>query len=386
MNFENINRYGWYRTLKSNEYLFQLPNMTHLSYAFPQDLVKVGGSQFKWYHSFYDYRVVNKTPKKKDKAPRLGLWSARGNQKIICADFDNLPKGRTRWNKFFEEIKNKYPNDFVFRSQSGKVKIFFLVELKTGYINHKMANYILQKLLSPELYDAVDNSLLGMSVCYSHPVMVQGFRDWLKVNPRPRRVNLAPLFRKISNHNFKIHEGKLPKLIMQKFVKKNKSKELFVRILLRQRRMAMKSGFDIPTTKFARELGVDQKTVHRWRNELVECGFIVCSDDTYKINKKAMTYKAVGLFRQIVKNIFTAIIRGKKSGKSFYKLPEVIPDGEWQTTIWKYSKFYLNKQQEFIQWVESLPNSDQKRRVNKAYSALKSRLIYNDLEYLHLVK
>lgn len=370
--------------LKNCEYLLTLPNKTHISYAFPQDLKKAGG-QFQWFRSFYDYRIVNRIPKKKKSSPRLGLWSPRGNQKIICGDFDELPSDYDSWDTFHLDMKKRYSSKgYVFRSVSGKVKVFFLVELKTNFINHKMGKYILSKLLEKNHFSQVDTSYTGMSICYTNPIMIAGFRKWLESSPEPQKVNLAPVFRKIANHNFDIHKGKLPKILEMKFIKGNKAKELLCRILLRQRRMAMKSGFDIPTTKFSRELGVDQKTVHRWRNELVELNFITCIDETYKINKKGMTYKALGLFKKITIQIFKTI---KDKTKKFHALPTTIADGMWHSTIWNYSKYYFkDRQDEFIEWVASLPDSDKHGRMKKAYNALKSRLIYNDMEYLHLVK
>ena len=367
--------------MDSNNYLFTLPNGTHLSYAYPKDL-KCGG-QFKWYRSYNCFKITQINPIKKNRAPRIGLWSARGSQKLICADFDHLPASYRTWDKFYQDVKRTYPNDFVFRSMSGKVKVFFLIELKTGYINTKTARYIIEQLVPKNWVKSCDISYLGLSVCYTTPDMVRKLCAWLKNSPNLRRVNLAPLFRKISDHNFDIHKGKLPKSL-DKFIRGNKSKELFCRMLLRQRRMAMASGFDIPTTKFARELGVGQKTVHRWRQELIELNFITCIDETYKINKKAMTFKAIGLFKKIIKEIFTKT-KTKILTSTVPDFPKKILDGDWHKEVWLHSKYYLHDPLGFINKVASLPHSDVKRRTKKALYAMISRLKYSDMPYTHLV-
>ena len=361
------------------KYLFNLPDGSHLSYALALDLKK-GGSQFKWFRSYPSWGLTNITPKTKKGSPRLGLWSARKNQKILCADFDSLPEGYRSWDKFHEVMKIKYPNAYVFRSVSNKVKMFFIVEFTTSYINTEMSRYALSKLLKGRLFDSIDTSFAAMSICFLNHIIVTGLTFWLANNPTVNRVNMAPFFRKCSDHHFNIHKGKLSK-IFNKFIGKSKAKEMFIRILMRQRRMAMRSGFDIPTTKFALELGVDQKTVHRWREELVELGFIKCIDETYQIKKKAKTYKAINLLRKIVIEIFTTK-KQSKYDKKFIDLPESINNGVWHEVIWFYSKYFINRQQDFINWVSSLPDSDKKSRLKKAYSALKSRCIYTDTAYL----
>lgn len=366
-----------------NKYLFRLPDNTHLSYAFPQDLKKCG-KQFKWFRSYPDFRVQNMT-KKKGSSPRLGLWTSRGTTKFICADFDKLPKGYTRWAVFERDVRAKYPNDYVFKSPSGKVKVLFLVELYRGYIDCKRAKYALKQLLPTVWFKAVDTSYYGMSIAYLNPMIVSGLLRYLDTKPVARKINFAPLFqKKVVGHSFKKHEGALPKY-MRKFTRGLKKREDFLRMLLRQRGMAMKKGFDIPTTKFAEELGVGQKTVHRWREELVSIGFIKCIDKKYKINKKAQTFKAISLFKKTVLRIFTTKKLAIKT-KTFISLPTQLEDGNWHSEIWRLSKyFFRDRQEEFIQWVSSLSNSDIKNRLKKANYALISRLKYNDLPYQHLV-
>jgi DNA-binding Lrp family transcriptional regulator len=369
-----------------SDYLFKLPDGTHLSYAFPYDLKKCG-KQFKWFRSFKDYRVVSVTPQKKSHAPRLGLWTSRGTTKFVCADFDKLPVGYSRWSQFEEAVREKFPNDYVFKSASGKVKVLFLVELYRGYIDCKRAKYALKQILPSAWYKVVDTSYFGMSITYLNPMIVAGLCRYLETKPVARKINFSPLFRKtVDGHFFKAHEGPLPKYL-QKFVKGNRGKEMFCRILFRQRGMAMKKGFDIPTTKFANELGVSQKTVHRWREELISLGLIKCIDKKYKINKKAQTFKAIGLFKKTVIRIFTSV-KTKVSGKykKHISLPTQIEDGNWHSTIWDLSKyFFRDRQEEFLAWVASVPDSDTKRRLRKARYALISRCKYNGLPHNHLV-
>jgi DNA-binding Lrp family transcriptional regulator len=259
-----------------------------------------------------------------------------------------------------------------------------MVELKNSFINCKMGRHILCELLPDKLFDAVDTSLFGMSITYTHPEMVASVIKWLGNKPKCRKVNIGKLYRKHSDHVFKEHEGYIPVEVQKSFIQGNRAKEVLVRKLLRQRQMAMKGGFDFPTTKFAREVGVDQKTIHRWRKELIDLGFIKCIDATYKINKKAMTFKAIGVFKFMVKKIFTTK-QPPNNHKITIKLPDSIPSGEWQNVIWEYSKYYMHDPDKFINWVTHLPYSQTKRRLRKAYSALISRLKYAGLPHNHLV-
>jgi len=156
-------------------------------------------------------------------------------------------------------------------------------------------------------------------------------------------------------------------------------REKFIRMLLKMGNLNL-NGFDLPTTKIGKECGVIHVRVSEWRNELIEMGWLKLVDDTYCKGIKGMTYKARGALRKAIYVVIQALKKTFKLAPS--TLPGLVSDGDWEGTMWEYSKYFTTRPQEFLRWALNLPNVRYKRRFKKAFRAINSRLKYARLEPL----
>jgi len=366
-----------------SDYLLKLPDETHLSYSLVQDVMNQGLKPFEWFRSYPSNNLQNRTYTRKDNAPRIGFWTARGPIKLVVADFDTLPKGFTRWTKFAEYLKENYSEWYVWRTQSRKVKMVRAFELSNSYINTKMARFILEKNLEPKLFKAVDKNMWAMATSYTHPLMVEGLVKYLK-SMTVKKMDMTEYYYAPSGHKWKSHDGKIPRAFEKAFCKGDERKRKFVRILMRQKQLAMKDGLDLPTPKIARECGVSQRTASTWRGMLEDLHLLKCICESYQKGKKAKTFKAIGWLKQLIKGIFQAPVRSERVYRDLH-LPTSIDDGHWHENLWKTSKYFLRDPRAFLDWAVTLEgvNDRGKGRLGMATRAIKSRLKYAGLLQNH---
>lgn len=362
---------------------FILPNNSNLSYAFPHDLggiSKVGG---QWsYLRRHDTKKLHTFRRgRKDQNVRLGLWTSRSRQHFVCADFDYLPSGFKKWDDFYGYCVKAYgKKGFVFRSISNKVKVLFLVELPVGRsrMTSSISKNILDKLLKSDI-EYADTSMFGMGLLFLYPPLVNGIQKFLRSNPKKHKI--AKNMCVEAAHEFQEYFGEIPSEIFDNFIGKSVKREMFIRILMRQKGLVTTAGFDLPTTKIARDIGVDQKTVWIWREELASLGYLKCVDRDYTKGKKAMTYKFMGVIRKVVVDLFRRVSKGIKTLFKPKSFPDKINAGEWHEKAWELSASYVNNPKEFLEAAKKLSGINQsgKRRGKKFILAINNRLRYAGL-------
>lgn len=354
---------------------FVLPNGNNLSYAWPH---QAKGGQFQWHQSYLTDKLIHHKAKAKERQIRIGLWTSRSTTHAICADFDNLPAGFDDWECFHKFAKMKWGNEgFIYRSFHKKLKIIFIGKLdeKARMCKVFALNFLKEKL-GFEFYDYVDKNHGAVSTSFISGTQVSRLHDWL---PKAKVFSIDTT---VVEHKY-LQATEIPPELKIFIENGGKSqlvgREKFIRMLLKMNNLNL-NGFDLPTTKIGKECGVIHVRVSEWRNELIQMGWLKLTDDNYCKGIKGMTYKARGALRKAIYAVVAAVKKSFKLDPS--KLPSIVSDGEWENTMWEYSKYFTTKPEAFLRWALNLPHVRYKRRFKKAFRAINSRLKYARLEPL----
>jgi len=347
---------------------FVLPDNSHLSYAHIYDM-KEKNTQFKWARTYITQRLMNFNPKQKDRQTRLGLWTSRSNLQVVCADFDYLPDGFSDFDSLQVYMKSIFSyRSLIIKSKSGKIKALFMVDLKEKLdMTTEIALASLQKILPSDLFDAIDKSYCGLSIMFIRPSVIPKIQTWLK-----SAYIYDAVIEDKEPHFFEYHVGDLPKCF-DSFISKDSrgrsEREGFVRLIMNIQGLSIEFG--LPNTKIARELGVNQKTVSRWRNDLIKLGLLEVTSDFYCKGRTAKQYKAKGKFKKVL---------DKKYNKKSYllapvpdSLPDRISDGNWNETAWELSLKFVREPEKFISLARKIPDVNRKNRLHKFVSAVNNR-------------
>jgi hypothetical protein len=264
----------------------------------------------------------------------------------------------------------------------GKVKAFFVVQpaSTTGFHNYRWMTLMiafdtLKKLLPPHLYSLIDRIPSALMWTLFNREMLADLKKLraapvhkavmppLSVAPTTEelvKVSTWPTAPKPLQPGKKLvpHLGEIPSIFLGFLDTDQKGpKEEFLRTLLNLPQL-IHDGFDLPTTKFARDLKVDQATCYRWRRETLALGWLEVVDKTYWPGK-AMRFRAIGSLAQHLSTI--------RSIPTRKPLPSSIPDGKWDEMLWD-AVFHFTNEESYLTWVQSIPGWDApgKGRFEKA--------------------
>ncbi len=353
---------------------FVLPDGSSLRYALPGDR----GGQFDWYRTFRAAYLETWRAKIKEKRIRLGLWNSQGEVSAVAADFDRLPPGYANFDKLEEYIEATFRGKaLITRSPSGRVKCFIAVRQPGSLMTAAIARDTLEVIFG-DLACGLDISLPALSITFLTREMVQqlrGLRDLPVIEPileseefeikEDVNKDITPL------HLFRTFRGELPEQLRD-WVNESLLREAFVRILYESPRLLSPQGMDLPSTKLATQCEARPVTIRRYITAMVNDGLLACKSERYLPSKKAMTYRAMGWFADLLEARFPT----RKHTERASMLLEGISDGEWNKRIFEMCMKWPGSLEEFATFAYSLPGIELKDRRRKVRNAIAQRRRY----------
>jgi len=360
--------------LGMKSFLVTLPNKSHLKYAkgrksgaaFRNDII-TGARIANWDLSAdieipSDHNLESGEINLK-KAYKLNLWSSGTNQHVLCADFDDLPKGFKDFDELIEHLNWQYVNAVVTRSRRGRAKAFFVLELPPQVsMTNQIAELTLKEILEPALFEIVDRG---------------GFwQTWLtpeiKANLQRRLHLLDPVIATIptkENIPFRVAQGPLP-LVLHNFISSGtkgtefEKREKFVRILMAT--PLLRESFCISTKKCAAECAVEPMSISRWKRQLLEKGQLILINNQYFMGKQAKAFKAAGALLASLPPVPDKTTR--------HRLPPstVIEDGDWNSALLYAVRFYSGDRDLVLQWFSQCSGHQLKDRRLQLERIIKS--------------
>ena len=341
----------------------------------------------------------------KEELPTVGLWNSGTDHYVIAADFDHTGDFEDFW--AMKEHLETYckVRHVVAVTHSGHLKAFFPVKCVAA-MNPLIAIAFLKEVLPFELFEIVDKKRGALSLAFLNEDTQKALSEirWLPVTvvnneflfndedyshvveeSSPSRSALVFNFNTNNNsinkggflfcnnlvgdskaeHKFLISEDcpkkHLPEL--QFWANKGKcgeDKSTLLKILLKMKGLILNQGFNLPVHKLAEEVGTTPMNISRWLKYLTEKGYLKCIDPSFQIGVKAKTYIAIGELREAIQRL------NKPSKTTKLKdLPSSIPDGQWESVLWKTHFQFQLDENAFKDWAYALPGCAENRRLKK---------------------
>jgi hypothetical protein len=364
--------------------LFALPGGRALRYALPNEK----GNPSFWHRTF-DLKYIRgwKTNRKRSLI-RLSHWNSSGTEHLVCADFDCEPMPVVgSFDQLFDLLVflfDRTHRGVTVRSSSNKVKCFFVVKLPPDTeMNTDIALDTLTKILPDDLLCLIDTSTPALSLTYLTRPMTERLsaglphlKPWAAVIEDVRvAVGGDTTCRTESNpvpKALKRYQGSIP-LQFTSFTQDDPKREAFFRILLATPSLTSPTGFDLPSTSLAKQIGADKSGsgISKWRRELVELGWLKLIDESYTPRFKGKTFVATGpLFDALI------VIHGPYRALKQLPLPRSIADGAWNQTLFDVAWRFVEDHGGYWAWFDSMPGCNLKDRRRQAENALRMQVKY----------
>jgi hypothetical protein len=367
------------------DHLFLLSNGSHLSFAHPKDK----GNQKKWYRSKVVPTWAVASFKAKESRFRLGLWSSGSTLHVVSADFDQVPLGFGSYDRLFQYLQATLGHlGIVSRSVSGKVKMFFVVDIPSNVgMSSEIALDTLSKILPDDLFDFIDKSEAALSLTFLTKGLIEDLKGLKDVDPIPCVLDSIGnedakggyYYSGNAKHKFKPYTGEIGQMLKEEAKLLSVQKEAVFRILLNINALR-KDGFCLSSVKIGRECSVSHRTVRFWFTRWTDTGVLICINKQYNF-RGATTYKGATIAAKKYKfndNIKLPPLQ-KQPLKALEPLPTSILDEQWREALWQAARCFVSRPDAeiaFLAWVQTLPNwnAKGKRRPSLAKNAIRSRL------------
>ena len=298
--------------------------------------------------------------------PKVNLLPELSEEKVLTADFDNIPSGFSSYDELYKDLAVKYPNAVVARTTSNKVKLFFVIRYQ--YSNRvdltlnpnfestftsdsrlfpKIAPDVAVKLIdellnNKTLFDSIDKKIQAFQITFISRDIKEKLKllrqlpvfDFSAGNyvPPPQPAVDVPTRRK-RRPVARLFVGQLDEslrlVVKQQRPPMQSSFEKFIRYLVACPGLNTKDGYDISTTIISKLARISKRTASRWRNLLEEKKLIECIEETVIwrnskiLPKKAKTYIAIG-------SLFTAIQEAWNE-RPIVSTARTLPTGGWHS-------------------------------------------------------
>jgi len=400
--------------VKTHSHLLELADGTLVPYALPGETTPYSS----WYRTFDTKFVHTYHSKIKASAIRLGGWNTKkailynnkytftaSTTRLIYADFDTHPHTFKNFDEFYDFISYTFKASAVtIRSFNNKVKIIFQVKTIQESITKKDALRFLKKILPLELFNHIDQTDAALKLSFIKAKDIKELRklkyktvhnllniiedntnylselkDTLNNTSLLKPLSPSPVggYTLVEEHKYRTIKNNLFIHATKHIHKNNPQFIQFMYILLASSQLLYSNGFDIPTTKVAKQVGVSQRTVSSWRYKLERTGILKCINRYYMPGVKAYTYTATGILKRFLHKLH-------KKTKARTALPTYIKDGTWYETLWYYSYRFRFHPKDFLAWIQRVRGHDRKTRPRIALNAIVSRLKYLDKSYSEL--
>lgn len=365
----------------NQKFLAQLPNGFTLKWCAPKR--KLGFQEFKnelddkklnlWIDKaaqlLKEAKALNdldKVRQAKRTFPKVNLLPELSWEKVLTADFDNIPSGFSDYDELYKDLAVKYPNAVVARTTSNKVKLFFVIRYQYSNrvdltlnpnfestftsdsrlfpkIAPDVAVKLIEELLNNKtLFDSIDKKIQAFQITFISRDIKEKLKllrqlpvfDFSAGNyvPPPQPTVDVPTKRK-RRPVARLFVGQLDEslrlVVKQQRPPMQRSFEKFIRYLVACPGLNTKDGWDISTTIISKIARVSKRTASKWRSLLEEKKLIECIEETVIwrnskiLSKKAKTYKAVG-------SLSKAIEAANGSYKPFIPA-RTLPTGGWHS-------------------------------------------------------
>lgn len=302
--------------------------------------------------------------------------------RFLIADFDKCPDNFPNFEVFFENMVAQFPDAWVTRSVSKKVKIFFFVEnnVKEDTANdlnfQKAALSTLLGGADSELSKCCDMSWSGINVSLCDIEMILDYqlktiRGSFKLAGKAKalakeagyyRNGRSPRKGKKAGP-FGMFRGTLPKEFAEIAFTKPRSR--VVRYVLGNMFLATTNGGALCRSVIAKKCNASIVTVVGVVKALIDSGCLTLKTKHDYLKKQAAIYKASGALAEFFAK--GGAEKTFKSTRALTALPSTIADGEWHETLFNVARS-IDSRTAFFEWFASVPGSDLKDRRKKAES------------------
>lgn len=341
----------------------------------------------------------------KEQTPRIDAFS--GSLKGFFADFDSLESlsnhipasYSSSWDAAYEFLSGKFKNGCVFKSYTGKVKIFFPLDIQT--ISVISARNLAKKILG-DIFDAIDSkgglrysfinetaytkikeyvssSSLNKDIQFNSQYIRKGFRNGEEV-----RSIIKPK----SDISWNLYDGELPENIQN--LKRGKTVQFVFKYMAGALYLSSEAGIALPQVNMAKIAGVSQMAISKAIHKAMELGIIRRVSYAHYDSGTAAKYKFDGFYLQWAKAELARIKKGKPALNREEKLRAIlseIQDHNWNLPLFKLTGLFTSEET-YLEAVESIPGvHDKPERLRQALNAWKchSRNL-NKIKHLSAMK
>ena len=248
---------------------------------------------------------------------------------------------------------------FVGKSPSGSIKGFFTVMHPFQKLTREVAIETIRQHLGDAIADRCDPQ--GLFRTYLTPTI----REAMNL---AKGIAVSPAKHK---HHHKMYRATVDRKMVWRLSEAAGSAADLAVLMLSWSKRGTAGLLELPLEHWAEELGCSISTVHRKIKKLMELGLIEKLSDAYKVGSKAkrFAFKGILLF-------FGKELRKKRSitqcpSQDNYLVSaresrlDAPSAGGWHSWLWKATNFFKSGVQ-FIKFVESLPGSNKKDRLQQA--------------------
>ena len=248
---------------------------------------------------------------------------------------------------------------FVGKSPSGSVKGFFTVLHPFTQLNREVAIETIRQHLGDAIADRCDPQ--GLFATYLTPTIKEAMNLAKEVVVAPAKVK----------HHHKMYRANLDRKVVWRVKEKAGSAADLAILMLSWSKRGNAGNLHVPLEYWAEELGCSLSTVHRKMKKLIELGMIEKVSDGYKVGSfaKSFAFKGILLFfgKELRKK--PSVIQCSSQDNYLVSARESRLDapsaGGWHSWLWKATNFFKSGVK-FMRFVESLPGSDKKDRLQQA--------------------
>ena len=248
---------------------------------------------------------------------------------------------------------------FVGKSPSGNVKGFFTVVHPFCVLSREVAIETIRQHLGDAIADRCDPQ--GLFATYLTPSIKEAMNLAKGVVVNPAKVK----------HHHKMYRSRIDRKMIWRLRQVAGSAADLAILMLSWSKRGIAGILELPLEFWADELGCSISTVHRKLRKLMELGLIEKISDAYKVGSKAKRFAFKGILLFFGKELRKkpSVIQCSSQDNYLVSARESRLDapsaGGWHSWLWKATNFFKSGVK-FMQFVESLPGSDKKDRLQQA--------------------
>ena len=214
---------------------------------------------------------------------------------IVVADFDKKPANMP-WSTFLSLLEMDLPTGYFTSAEtpSGNLKIFFLASHPNLAMTPNWAREMILSLIPEKFHEFLDTSASAMSQCYVNIPVAEAFMNLFHfrntVDAMPCKPRLMLVERQ---YQMRVSRAETMPRKFLRFIRGDAAREKFMRILMDIHQLA-NTSFNLSMNVLAQNCGVSPAAISKWLKELMELGFLKCTDKTTQRFVKARTYVAMG--------------------------------------------------------------------------------------------